>query len=150
MSFYRHTRKPAGASELIDRTFGFLLSVDDVPEATLHPLPAFSHFWNSLRDWTLLIRKCAECKTLFSPARVCCPLCLSTNLGWKKSEGKGTIYSFSTVYVAFDDELNRIYCKNRLPYVLALVKLKENVFMTTNIVGCEPSEVAIGMQVKLM
>lgn len=135
----------------IDRTMGLALSVDDVPEATLHPMPSFREFWESLRNKQLLVRRCIECGTLFSPARVSCPKCFSTSekLRWKKSKGTGEVYSYSTVYVAFDKDLNEVYCKSKLPYTFALVKLDEGVYMTSNIVECEPSLVRIGMRVKI-
>jgi len=128
---------------------GWVLSVDDVPEARLHPQPSFKKFWKALRKRILMVRKCGECGTLFSPARVCCPRCLSMDLRWKKSKGKGTVYSFSVVYTAFDERLNRVYLKNRLPYVFVLVELEEGVFMASNLVACKPSDARIGMKVEI-
>jgi len=126
---------------------GFRLYVDDVEEATLHPLPSFRRFWNALRKRRFELRACKDCGTLFSPARICCPRCLSTILGWKKSSGKGTIYSYSVVYKAFDNKLNRAYLKNKLPYILVLVQLHEGVFVISKLVECRPAEVRIGMGV---
>jgi uncharacterized OB-fold protein len=39
--------------------------------------------------------------------------------------------------------------KERLPYVLAYVELEEGVQVLTNLVGCAPGEVAIGMPVRV-
>jgi uncharacterized OB-fold protein len=128
---------------------GMALCVDDVPEATIHPMPSFSEFWKFLRRRKLAIRKCSKCNILFSPARVSCPRCLSTDLEWSVSKGAGEVYSYSTVYVAFDDELNEVYCKNKLPYTFALVKLEEGILMSSDIIGCDPCTVHIGMKVKI-
>lgn len=132
-----------------DQSSGMELCVDDVPQATIHPMPAFGEFWEFLRKKKLAIRKCHECAALFSPARVSCPECLSTDLEWMISNGTGEIYSYSTVYVAFDNELNRIYCKNKLPYTFALVILDEGILMSSNLVHCPPSQIRIGMKVKM-
>ncbi len=132
------------------REKGMALSVDDVPEATIHPMPSFGEFWKALRNQELLIRKCGACRTLFSPARVSCPKCLSTTkLRWKKSKGTGMLYSYSTVYVAFGNYLDRIYCKNKPPYTFALVKLDEGVYFATNIIECEPSQLHIVIRVRI-
>jgi uncharacterized protein len=59
-----------------------------------------------------------------------------------QSTGIGSIYSFTVCYRAprpgFD-----------LPYVLALVDVDEGWTMLTNIVGCDPSDVRIGMTVQV-
>ena len=39
--------------------------------------------------------------------------------------------------------------KDDLPYVVALVTLEEGPSMMTNIVGCAPEQVAIGMPLKV-
>jgi len=38
---------------------------------------------------------------------------------------------------------------DRVPYVLALVDLDEGVRMATNVVGCDPDDVAVGMAVRV-
>ena len=38
---------------------------------------------------------------------------------------------------------------DRVPYVLALVDLEEGVRMATNIVGCDPADVHVGMAVRV-
>lgn len=40
--------------------------------------------------------------------------------------------------------------KEEVPYILALVQLKEGVVMMSNIVGCDPNEVEIGMNVEIV
>jgi len=37
---------------------------------------------------------------------------------------------------------------DRVPYVIAIVELEEGPRMTTNVVGCEPDDVHIGMPVR--
>jgi hypothetical protein len=58
---------------------------------------------------------------------------------------KSTVYSFTVNYRAphpgFADEL---------PFVTAIVELKEGVCMMTHIVQCDPEEVTIGMPVRVV
>jgi hypothetical protein len=63
-------------------------------------------------------------------------------LQWVKVSGKGTVYSFTiaqqATHHAFAEEV---------PYVIAIVELAEGPHLTTNIVGCKPEEVRVGMPV---
>ena len=64
---------------------------------------------------------------------------------WVRCSGKGTVYTFTVTYqnqgAGFRDEL---------PYVLAYVELEEGVRMLTNVVGCKPEDVCIGMPVEVV
>lgn len=90
----------------------------------------------------LRIRTCESCGHRFRFAYRWCPACWSLDLGWEKASGRGRVSHFSVVhqapYPAWDGDT---------PYVLALVELEEGVRMMTNIVGCDPTTVAIGMAV---
>jgi len=70
---------------------------------------------------------------------------MSEQLSWKKSDGKGTIHTFSTV------RQNRSpgFVED-VPYVLAVVTLEEGPRMTTNIVQCAPEDVRIGLPVEVV
>lgn len=73
-----------------------------------------------------------------------CPHCLSENVNWVESAGEGSIYSFTTVYKAspaFQEDI---------PYIVALIELKEGVRMLSNLVTDEPDNVYIGMPVKVI
>jgi uncharacterized OB-fold protein len=71
-----------------------------------------------------------------------CPECLSANLQWIKVSGKGTVYSYTIAqaptHPAFAEDI---------PYVIAIVELAEGPHLTTNITGCKPEEVRVGMSV---
>jgi uncharacterized OB-fold protein len=71
-----------------------------------------------------------------------CPECLSSNLRWIKVSGNGTVYSYTIAeaptHPAFTEDV---------PYVIAIVELAEGPRLTTNITGCKPQEVRVGMPV---
>ena len=93
----------------------------------------------------LRVRHCRSCGTLFRFAHAWCPACWSDDLDYKVASGKGTIETFTVVYQApypaFED---------KIPYVIALIELAEGVRMMSNVVGCEPEDMAIGAAVKVV
>ena len=113
------------------------------------PLPRIDEeskgFWEACQRHELYLQRCGECGAFRYYPRALCPSCLSDRTEWVPSSGKGTIYTFTVVYqnlaAGFRDEL---------PYVLAYVELEEGVRMLTNIVGCPPEAVRIGMPVEVV
>jgi len=56
--------------------------------------------------------------------------------------GRGTVYSATVIH-----QNQAPGFRERLPYVLAIVELEEGVRLMTNVVGCDPETVCIGMPV---
>ena len=108
------------------------------------PTPTFETrpYWEGCKQRELRIQRCAACgHNQFFP-RLYCTNCFSDRVEWIKTSGRATVTTFTIVKrpvsPAFADDV---------PYVVALVKLDEGPTMMTNIVGCEPEQVAIGMPV---
>ena len=101
-------------------------------------------YWEACRRHELVLQRCGACNTLRYYPRAVCPECLSDQVRWEKMSGRGTVYTFTITYQnqapGFRDEL---------PYVLAYVTLDEGPQMLTNVVGCKPDEVQIGMAVEV-
>ncbi len=101
-------------------------------------------FWDALRDHTLLIGRCDSCSRVHYYPRPMCPHCWSEAVTLMPASGRGTLYTWSTVYVndlpPFDA---------RLPYVAAQVDLDEGVRVTTIITGASPKELRVDMRVVL-
>ena len=68
---------------------------------------------------------------------------MSEQVEWVRASGRGTVLSFTVVYrpvtKAFTEEV---------PYVVALVTLEEGPQLMSNIIECDPEQVAIGMPVE--
>lgn len=113
------------------------------------PLPKITNqvakdFYEGAKKHKLLIQHCNDCgKNIFYP-KVFCPYCLSANLAWIESSGKGKLYSYtvciSNVLEAFEPDL---------PYVVGVVDLKEDVRLLTNIIDCKPEDVKCDMDVEV-
>lgn len=100
-------------------------------------------FFDGCKEHVTLLQKCEECGTIRFPPSNMCPSCLSEKFTLEKMSGEGTIYSFVIANQAL-----RPGWKDDIPFVPALVELKEKVRVFTNIVDCNPSDVAIGKPVK--
>lgn len=99
-------------------------------------------FWRGAREHRLLIQRCTVCKTHIFYPRSLCPECSGRGLEWVQANGKGTIYSYTVVRRAALPGF-----AGDVPYVFAIVELEEGPRMATNIVGCRPEEVHIGLPV---
>ena len=101
-------------------------------------------FWEGCAEGVLRFQRCAACGRIRWPASFLCPGCHGSRATWEPSRGTGTVYSFVVYHVAFHPGF-----KEELPYVVALVDIEEGPRMLSNIRGCPPEEVHIGMRVEL-
>ena len=114
----------------------------------MRPLPELTSanewFWKSGSDDVLRIQGCDDCGQLVHPPVPICPYCRSRS--WKPTavSGRGTVVGFTV-------NAHRWLPGFDPPYVIANVALAEDarVHLTTNIVGCEPSDVRIGQVVSV-
>jgi uncharacterized protein len=112
-----------------------------MPTPTLETAP----YWEGCRRHQLRIQRCSDCyQHQFFP-RIYCSKCFSERVEWVNVSGRAKVLSFTIVRrpvsPAFADEV---------PYVVALVTLEEGPQMMTNIVGCPPEEVKIGMPLEVV
>jgi uncharacterized OB-fold protein len=101
-------------------------------------------FWEGARQGRLLILRCDDCGYYIHWPRPICRRCLSTSLNPAEVSGRGEIYSFTIARRAFHP-----WFLNRIPYVIAVIDLVEQpgLRMVSNIVGCEPESVKVGLKV---
>lgn len=99
-------------------------------------------FWDYTLQDCLMLRTCNSCGLLMYYPRVLCTSCMSTDLGWTKSSGKGTVYAFSIVHRAPNEAF-----KSDVPYIIAIIELDEGPRMLSNIIDCPPDQSFINMPV---
>ncbi|WP_406000152.1 Zn-ribbon domain-containing OB-fold protein [Streptomyces sp. NBC_00829] len=108
----------------------------DLPETDDFTRP----FWEAAAEGRLLIRRCRACAKAHHYPREFCPHCWSEDVGWEQASGRATLYTWSVVHrndlPPFGD---------RVPYVAAVVDLREGPRMMTGIVGCAEPDLRIGM-----
>lgn len=101
-------------------------------------------FWDATREHRLVLQYCrADGKPVHYP-REACPRCLGTDLEWRPASGRGVVYAFTVNHVPGSAKPEQ-----QPPYVVALVDLDEGVRMMTNIVGCAPADVRVGIAVEV-
>ena len=106
--------------------------------------PESEPFWTAAREGRFLIRRCNACGLAFHYPRPFCPQCWSEDVAWEEVSGRGTIYSFSTV---FSNDLPPF--GSRVPYVAAAVDLAEGPRVMTNLVDCDPAQLQVGAAVEV-
>jgi uncharacterized protein len=102
-----------------------------------------SFFWTSGSDGVLRFLRCEDCHFYIHPPGPVCPRCLSRNLAPHAVSGRGKVETFS---------LNvQQWIPGSDPYLIAWVSIDEqpDVRLTTNLVGTEPDEVFVGMEVEV-
>ena len=117
-------------------------------EPVVRPLPQPSissePFWASGADGRLRIAQCQACRRYHHPPVPICPECRSLEVAMTPVSGRATVVGFT------------VNQHQWLPGLRAAVRHRQrrprrgsaDVRLTTNIVGCEPGEVAIGQQVR--
>lgn len=114
-----------------------------IPKPLPRPTPVSRPFWDAAREHRLSLQRCAACGRHCYYPRALCPHCGGSDLAWTDVSGRGTVYSYTiarrATARAFEPDV---------PYVIAIVELAEGPRMTTNIVGCDPDAVHIGMPVE--
>ncbi|WP_300534875.1 Zn-ribbon domain-containing OB-fold protein [Sphingosinicella sp.] len=82
--------------------------------------PVDAGFWRGCRDGKLLIQSCIDCGHAQHPPRAMCPVCRSTDLGWREACGTGHIWSFTVAHPPLLPAFAAI-----APYAVALVELDD-------------------------
>lgn len=101
-------------------------------------------FWDGLREGRLLIKRCRACGAFHFYPRPFCPTCWADDVEWFEASGRGTVYTYSTVYV---NDLPPF--GSEVPYVAAVVELDEGPRMMTRLVGCTAEDISIGLPVRV-
>ncbi|MFI1485351.1 thiolase C-terminal domain-containing protein [Streptomyces sp. NPDC020747] len=112
------------------------------------PLPLLTDetefFWTSGADGRLRFQRCEGCSALIHPPQPVCRYCRGHALTVTEVAGTATLVSFT---------VNERFSSPGLepPYVVARVTIDEDprVRLTTGIVGCEPSELRLGMRLEV-
>jgi uncharacterized OB-fold protein len=111
-----------------------------VPTPTTETRP----YWEGCARGELLIQQCGACGHRQFFPRLYCSRCMDERVEWIKASGRATVVSFTIVRRPVSPAFAA-----KVPYIVALVKLEEGPTMMTNIVGCAPEAIAIGMALEV-
>ncbi|MCB1247915.1 MAG: Zn-ribbon domain-containing OB-fold protein [Acidimicrobiales bacterium] len=101
-------------------------------------------FWLGGAEGELRFWRCQDCGYRLHPPGPICPRCRTKHLAVEAVSGKGTVFTYTINHQPWIPTFDP-------PYVVAIVELAEqdDLRLTTNIVGCDPDEVTIGMPVRV-
>jgi uncharacterized OB-fold protein len=99
-------------------------------------------FWDAAGDGRLVAQRCRGCGRLHHPPRPMCPDCHGLEQEVVDLAGTGRVYSYAVLHHPQNPQFT-------YPLVAALVELDEGLRMMTNLVGVGPSDVRIGMPVRV-
>ena len=102
-------------------------------------------FWTGGEHGELRVLRCRQCGAWIHPPTPICPRDRSKDLAPEATSGRARVASFTINHQPWMPG-------PELPYVVAIVELDDDprVRLTTNIVGCRPEEVRIGMAVRVV
>lgn len=118
---------------------------EDYRKPLPRPTAISKPFWDAAHEGRLVVQTCTDCGHCQHPPRPHCLSCWSDALAWKPASGKGQIYSFTVAHRTSTKGF-----RDDTPYVVAIVETEEGARMTTNIVGCDPKSLAVGMPVAVV
>lgn len=101
-------------------------------------------FWDATAQGRFQLQRCADCNIVLWFPRRQCSSCWNENLTTFDASGKGVVYSFTIVRKG-----SMAYAESA-PFVIAYVELEEGPRVMTNIVGCDPASVTVGMPVDMV
>jgi uncharacterized OB-fold protein len=102
------------------------------PDALTRP------YWEGAKLRRLMLPRCDDCDQWHFYPRAVCPHCGSAKITWHQASGEGVVYSFTQIHrppsPAFEASV---------PYVVAIVALKEGPHLMSTVVGDGASNVQI-------
>jgi uncharacterized OB-fold protein len=102
-------------------------------------------FWAGTKDKVFRYQQCNHCQTVIFYPRAHCTGCTESDLEWKDSSGRATLYTYSVVRQSYHP-----FFRNLVPYVVAWVDLEEGPRILTNVVDvADVDQVTIGMPLEL-
>lgn len=110
-------------------------------------------YWEATKEHRLVLPRCTACETVIWYPRGFCPACGSFDVEWFEAPGTGRVYSFSVA------RRGQGAYRDAAPYVLAYVELDlpdavgagaRGPRVLTNIVDCDPGDVAVDDPVEVV
>lgn len=97
-------------------------------------------FWKRIEQGVLAFQRCADCGIVRHPPAPMCSHCQS--LQWMEmiSSGRGRVHSYTVVHHPSTPPFD-------YPNAIALIELDEGVRFISQLVGVDPADIHIGMEV---
>jgi uncharacterized OB-fold protein len=106
--------------------------------------PSNEHFWRGGAESELRFLHCGACDTYVHPPAPVCPDCYGKGLVPRAVSGRATVVTYTLNHQPWVPAPDH-------PYAIAIVELEEQagLRLMTNVIGCPPEDVRIGMPVRV-
>lgn len=104
--------------------------------------PLSRPYWEAAADGRLVAPRCKSCDRYFFAPEVACKHCFSTDWTYVEVSGRGSLYSYTTVYRAPEIGM-------AVPYVLGVIDLEEGFSMFAHVVECAPACLICGLPLEV-
>ncbi len=94
--------------------------------------------------YQLIGNQCVNCGAKFFPPRQVCTECRATTFEPYHFNGKGTLYSYTTLRHA------PVGFENQAPYSVGMIKLDEGPMVEAQLTDVNPEDLEIGMRVEMV
>ena len=104
-----------------------------------------------LKQGKLMGTRCTACGTLSAEPRPMCPACHSADVEWHEFSGKGTLTTFTCIFIGPAYMIGKGYGRNN-PYCSGIVTLEEGPRISARILGVDasnPQDIKSGTPLKL-
>jgi uncharacterized OB-fold protein len=121
----------------------------DAPAKPFRVLPrvtaANEHFWRGGEQGELRFLRCRACRTYVHPPAPVCPDCYGKDLAAEAVSGRATVLTYTLNHQPWVPAPDH-------PYAIAIVEIEEQrgLRLMTNVVGCPPQDVRVGMPVEVV
>ena len=104
-----------------------------------------ARFWRTTSQrYSLIGEVCGNCGNKIFPPRDVCPTCEHEAKTAYTFNGKGEVYSYSTIHSAPEG------FEKYVPYTVALVRLQEGPLITAQLTDVDAQNVKVGMPVEMV
>ena len=116
-----------------------------MPDKPIPTIDADSiEYWNGAKSEKLMVQYSKDSNEYFLYSRSLGNTINDENIEWKEVSGNGEIYSFTYVHAPAGEAF-----KDDVPYVVALITLKEGARIISNIIVDKNEKIKIGDKVKV-
>lgn len=106
------------------------------------PSPETKPFWDGCAAGELRLQRCQPCDAFYFPPRPFCPRCLSVDVAWETTSGRGSLHTYVINHRAAPGF--------EAPYAIAVVQLEEGPRLMSSIVDVEQTPEALVLDMPLV
>jgi uncharacterized protein len=121
---------------------------DAASPVSLRPRPPEEDLAGEYFGWhaqgELRFQRCQDCRAWVHPPRRLCPQCRTPTLAWERSNGRGTLFSWTRTHYPFSPDFSTAE-----PYLCVVVELDEGPRVLSSLVGADEQPLEIGLRVDL-